>query len=320
MSFVTRSAPTEKECRDLLVASHNGDLPRIQELLRLGVSVNYTNADGKFPLFYATIARRIDAMQYLIQAGASLGITARPEQHTPLYIATNTCYLDGVHVLLAAGASPDISDSHGQTPLIIAISRSYLEIARCLINHGGKFLDQPDHTGKTPLIYAMLEGYCEIVQSLIKAKVNVNHTGQNGQTPLHIAVIRGNGKMVESLLREGASVNCFDKFMTTPLYYAFRTGYDHIAHILLKEGAWVYARVEHDEKTLWEFFTSISRIRPFLVNSCSTQIWSPQVHSLAKKSIRKTVETIIKIWSLGENTFLVRLAPELLFRIFDFLL
>ena len=320
MSFVTRSTPTEKECHDLLVASHNGDLPRIQELLHLGVSVNYTNAGGKFPLFYATIARRIDAIQYLIRSGASLDITARPEQHTPLYIAVNTCYLDGVRILLAAGASPDIPDSLGRTPFVIAISRSYLEIARCLINHGGKFLDQPDHTGKTPLIYAMLEGYSEIVQNLIKAKVNVNHIGQDGKTPLHIAVIRGDGKMVESLLREGASVNCFDKFMTTPLYHAFRTDRECIAHILLKEGAWVYARAEHDEKTLWEFFTSISRIRPFLINSCSTQIWSPQVHSLAKKSTQKMIETIMKIWSLGENAFLVSLAPELLFHIFNFLL
>ena len=328
MAPLASSVFTKAQCHDLLVASLVGDLAKVEELLASGVSVNYTDVYHKSALHYAVARRKTAVLERLIQAGAILDVPDRLQQRTPLFGAANIWHTDAVRILLAAGASSDIPDRDGQTPLCIAILRSNRTIAGLLLERGGKCLDQPDVSGNTPLIYAIMTGHFDITQRLIEAKVNINRVGRNAQTPLHFATCKDHPETVELLLREGASVNQFDCDGRTPLWYAINFGFPENVKILLDHGAWIHARC-NDEMTIWESINSPSPSLPYaqnadlrelLADAHIEQIWSPQVHSLTKKSIQKTVGMIMKIWFFGENSSLASLPRELLYVIFDFLL
>lgn len=43
-----------------------------------------------------------------------------------------------VHSLLASGANVDSLDENERTPLMLAVSRQYLDVAQVLVDHGAK--------------------------------------------------------------------------------------------------------------------------------------------------------------------------------------
>ena len=94
-------------------------------------------------------------------------------------------------------------DADGNTPLIIAISRSDEQWTSFLMNKGAD-PNLGGRDGDTPLIAAARVGFETAVEWLISVGAKVNGTNRMGETPLIIAVQQHQPQIVRVLLNQGA--------------------------------------------------------------------------------------------------------------------
>jgi ankyrin repeat protein len=94
-------------------------------------------------------------------------------------------------------------DADGNTPLIIAISRSDEQWTSFLMNKGAD-PNLGGRNGDTPLIAAARVGFEAAVEWLISVGAKVDGTNHMGETPLIIAVQQHQPQIVRVLLAQGA--------------------------------------------------------------------------------------------------------------------
>ena len=137
----------------LRLASENGELAKVRELLAAGVDPNAEDEFGYMALHRAADDRRYRysrIVEMLLVAGADPNVADQyGDQLTPLHFASSSGSEDSVRMLLAAGADPKAEDSQGQTPLHKA-DRSG-DIVRMLLEAGAD-PKAKDRDGLTPLL------------------------------------------------------------------------------------------------------------------------------------------------------------------------
>ena len=95
-----------------------------------------------------------------------------------------------------------------------------------------------DSGGLTPLHLAASLGYADIANTLIKNRAEINSSSSlGGDTPLHLAASGNHHQVVQLLLEQGAAVNLPNVDGKTSLMYAAAKGYQDIAQLLLSHGA-----------------------------------------------------------------------------------
>ena len=86
-------------------------------------------------LAFAAHYGQADAVQLLLESGASVGATAGGGA-SALFIACQAGQLDCVRLLLGANADADQAKDTGATPLFMACQYGHLDIARLLLEAG----------------------------------------------------------------------------------------------------------------------------------------------------------------------------------------
>lgn len=206
---------------ELLIASQNGDLSRVRELIAAGADVNET-VRGYTPIYKATLNERVDVVKELINAGADVNVQteygATPLSEVCSYGIANPdsdkekVKLELIRLLLGAGADIHKADNKGRTPIINAASYSYYEripTVQLLIKSGANVNDVAKN-GLTALIGAAFQGHVNIVKALLDAGADVNKAliqddvvfGEVGDTALSVATKYGrwNRKEIIELL------------------------------------------------------------------------------------------------------------------------
>ncbi|CAM9694069.1 unnamed protein product, partial [Sphacelaria rigidula] len=192
-----------------------GNLRAIDRLLRVGVCVDGSDDLPTRPLVIAAELGRIDALKMLIGRGADLeaavpqqtlnddGIAVIPLGSRALHAAVIGQQIDSVRCLLTAGAKPDVINSEGDTPLMLA-------------------WDSP-----------------EITAELLKGGANPAFANNDGTIALHVHALNGAHDEVMRLLVEAAppTVNQRNDFGYTPLCYAAEEGNEVAVALLLAAGA-----------------------------------------------------------------------------------
>lgn len=92
-----------------------------------------------------------------------------------------------------------------QLELYDAIKEGDLENVKDFFNKD--FVNMKDHRGVTPLMIAVIRSYEDIAEFLIKNDANVNAQNNTGETPLMYACFENNLDMVKLLVKYGADVN-----------------------------------------------------------------------------------------------------------------
>ncbi len=93
-----------------------------------------------------------------------------------------------------------------------------------------------DSRGRTPLIIAAMNGSVGIMEGLLKTKASVNAKDNNGRTAMHHACDLGHMSVVDVLIRhKNLDLKVQDKSLHTPMTAAIRADHQHIVMLLLSK-------------------------------------------------------------------------------------
>lgn len=111
---------------------------------------------GETALHIVTARRDLTWMSFLLGKGANPNLRDS-RGRTPLVIASNLGFVDGVELLVSKKANVDESNDTGETPLINAVHRRNLEMMRILLKAGAD-PDRADNSGRSARDYATADG------------------------------------------------------------------------------------------------------------------------------------------------------------------
>ena len=291
----------------LIRAADRGHADSAGRLVQADIKINHINNLGWTALHEAIILgngsrRYVDTVRVLIAAGADLGMPSQHDQITPLQHATSKGHNEIAKLLRTAlnadtpskrqadsrllsaaetgdataaalairvGANLETRDERGRTPLLLAVTKDRLAVARLLVYLGADpdALDDQHDTpwlvtgvtgsvdmlevllparpdlairnrfGGTSLIPASERGHVGYVRRVVRTDIGVNHINNLGWTALLEAVILGDGskryqQIVMILLDAGADASIADRQGVTALQHAERRGQREVARIL----------------------------------------------------------------------------------------
>ena len=159
-----------------------------------------------------------------------------PEQMAAAEEALRQSSLDGqlqqVEAFLNGGIGPDVSDSEGHTPLMLAAFNGHGAIVLALLSRGAE-VDRKDLMGRTALLYASTGPFPETVKILLDkgADPNLVDTGEHF-TPLMHAAAEGNIEVVRILLEAGANPALRDVDNDNAETFARQAGHTEVADLI----------------------------------------------------------------------------------------
>ncbi|SDS30309.1 ankyrin repeat domain-containing protein [Microlunatus soli] len=293
----------------LIRAAERGHATVVGDLIRAGIDHSHVNRIGYQALHEAVwlgrdTAAYHDTVRILLAGGAETDRPSGSEGLTPaqmaeqrssagvvrifralttspgtadpdaaLLAAARDGDADRAMVALRAGADPEITDTAGRTPLLLAAAADHLEVARLLVGIGADpnaVDDRRDSpwlvtgvTGSTAMVDALLpgrpdfalvnrfggisvipaseRGHVDYVRRMVDLAVDLDHVNRLGWTALLEAIILGDGgvqhqRIVDVLLGGGADPNRADADGRSPLHHAEQQGYTEIADRLRRAG------------------------------------------------------------------------------------
>jgi ankyrin repeat protein len=212
------------------------DKTAIRALLKQGIDVNATRADGATALLWAAHFNDGDTVDLLLGAGAKVN-AADDHGVTVLARASENANPTLVDKLLKAGANVNAAQTSGLTPLMIATHTGSLPVVTTLLANGANVNAATTETGITALMWAAADGHRDVARALIAGKADVKRSSRKHFTALMFAARNGDVEMAKLLLEAGANVNEPASDGTYVLPFAIVQGQDEFAHFLLERGA-----------------------------------------------------------------------------------
>jgi ankyrin repeat protein len=121
-----------------------------------------------------------------------------------------------IRELVQDGADPNIRNSTGYTPLLVAAWKGDAEACVFFIEKGTD-VNATDKEGRTALMHAVRGGQAEICALLIENGAGVNAKDKTGWTPFIYAAHWGRTKICALLIGNGADIEATDKNGNTAL-------------------------------------------------------------------------------------------------------
>ncbi|XP_028296256.1 ankyrin repeat and SOCS box protein 2-like isoform X2 [Gouania willdenowi] len=226
--------PKEEE-EPLFKAIRDGDLMKVQDLLKLPeTNLTIPNKQGWFSTHQAAFYGQSDCLQLLLSAQPRLTNQRTSHGESSLIVSVSREQLRCVQVLLENGADPDIPNSDNETPL-----------------YKGADVNSEAADGATALYEACKNGHKAVVEMLLSHNADANKPGKRGLLPLHIATQQGSDAIV-SMLVPVTSKTRVKRSGISPLHLAAERNRDNILESLIEDGFDVNAELSDERCSLYE--------------------------------------------------------------------
>jgi ankyrin repeat protein len=161
---------------------------------------------------------------------------------TPLMVAVYRRDVAVARALVALGANVNALEHQSYDAITIAAVQNDAEMLHLLIQSGGNTRAITSPYGGTALIAAAHLGHAEIVEALLAARAPADHVNNLGWTALIEAIVLGDGgprhqATVQALIKGGANLDLGNRDGATPLSLARSKGYADITTMLERAGA-----------------------------------------------------------------------------------
>jgi ankyrin repeat protein len=236
-------APAAEPDLRLVAAAAEQDMVAVRALVKKGIDVNTTRADGATALLWAAHWNDLDVVDLLLAAGARVN-AADDHGVTPLARAAENASEPMVARLLRAKANPNAAQTSGLTPLMIAARTGSVRVVKQLLAGGADPNARTAQMNATALMWAVSERHAEIVKSLVEAGADVHVSTNKGFTPLLYAARNGDIEMAKVLVAAGVNVNEKGADGTHALPYSLVLGHGDFAMFLLEQGADANATID----------------------------------------------------------------------------
>jgi len=194
----------------LHLASHYGNVRRVQLLLKHGANACVRNNEGETPLhrllkgIRASSDGALNIVRPLLEHGAD--VNAQDKYHsTPLHLTSRFRNLGAVRLLLEHGANANLRNDNGWTPLYqslkvisLILFDVDLKIICSLLEHGAD-VDAHENNHWTPLHLTSFRGHDAATQVLLEHGANVHVRNDEGETPFQLASSRGHLEIMRLL-------------------------------------------------------------------------------------------------------------------------
>ena len=183
---------------------------------------NILNNNGATPLHIATMNHDVEVMKSLIS------------HHD---CNPNIVYKDDKK--LSKKFYPALAKSQGNTPLHSAVCKGNTFLCKIILSSEKCNINVPNASGNTPLLIATWRGYVEVVHMLVNDKrydSDIEQADKNGNVSLHIACATGNATLCEIFLQQ-CNPNIQNGYGNTPLHIATIYGNNDIACMLTAHGS-----------------------------------------------------------------------------------
>jgi len=217
-------------------AVHDGDLAKVDALIRAHADVNARNRFGSTPLYEAALAGNTEVIRKLLKAKADPNV-ANEGGMTALMLVARTPNVEAAQALIKAGARVNAQESsRGQTALILASAQNQPEMVRLLLkakadpeirsksNLGQRQVSAEPRAQQRPvgnmnaLMYAARQGCTECVRYLIEGGANPSAADPENTTALQYALLSMNFDAAKLIIEGGAEVNRWDWWGRSHLY------------------------------------------------------------------------------------------------------
>ena len=223
-------------------ASTLGHANLVTLLLERGANANAVNLKKESPLYKAIDKDHISAAEVLLQIGHADPDIKEEDGWTALHSAAIRGREALVKLLVANGANVNMKNDKSNTPLNMAVNKSYVSVVRLLLQWGRANTEVKDGAGCTPMHSASAVGNAEITSLLLDSRANVNAEDNDKWAPLHFASSSGHDTVVELLLARGANIKAKTSDGRSALHMAANMGRMKCIELLLKHGANVKAK------------------------------------------------------------------------------
>ena len=238
------NAPGGSRGVPLNAALYSGHLNIALFLLESGANGEDGGMAGQTALYMASSRGYAEVVRSLIDRGADLKAKCnaldkywRHVRWTPLLVALEKGRLEIARILLEGGADVNYTDNRGWSPLHIAGRLPSIDLVRLLLEHGANIDASDTWRGETALHDASSKGHIAVAKLLLEHRANVDARSKSRWTPLHCTTMIGHPKIVELLLDHGADVNAQKEDGWTALHLAAFNGHLEILVALLRHGA-----------------------------------------------------------------------------------
>lgn len=141
-------------------------------------------------------AKGIDAA---LARGARLETRHGERGLTPLMLAIYRDHITIAKLLLERGADPNASNLHGHTPLIMAAAGGQGDLAKMLLARGAR-VDAAEEGGNTALMWAAYWGHLELVELLLAQGARADLRNDESNHALLLAALGGVGQQSRQLV------------------------------------------------------------------------------------------------------------------------
>ena len=258
LTLVSGQAVLRADDRSQLISAvRQGDRDGLAALLKKGVDVNATEADGSTALMWASYRDDGESAALLIQAGANTNI-ANELGATALWAASMNGSVAMVGRLLQAGANPNLALLAGETPVMVASRSGSADVVEQLLAKGAN-VNARGPRDQTALMWAVAQRHPDVVKVLLAhgadlkarsdewgyvqavpphGRLEYNRNVPHGRdTALMFAARVGDLESARLLVAAGANVNDADAWGISALVLAAHSGFGDLVEFLLEKGA-----------------------------------------------------------------------------------